>query len=67
MIQNRQGKDVACQIKVLPHGTVSFDIIGEDEYQGVIRVPVIRSFTHGRGKVVGVALCCHGYHYYGYC
>ena len=56
VIQNRQGKDVASQIKVLPHGTVSFDMIGEDEYKGVIQSPVIRSFTHGRGKVVSVCV-----------
>lgn len=64
VIQNRQGKDVASQIKVLPHGTVSFDMIGEDEYKGVIQSPVIRSFTHGRGKVVSV--CCRDDRYYGY-
>lgn len=51
VIQNRQGKHVACQIKVLPHGTVSFDVIGEDQFEGVVKAPVIRSFTHGRGKV----------------
>ena len=45
-----QGKEVATQIKVLPLGTVQFDDISQDLLQGAVRQPVIRSFTHGRGK-----------------
>ena len=52
VIQNRQGKKVATQVKVLPHGTVTFDNISTKIYEGVIRSPVKRSFTHGRGKEV---------------
>lgn len=52
VIQNRQGKRVATQVKVLPHSTVTFDTVGTDIHEGAIRVPVKRSFTHGRGKEV---------------
>ena len=45
-----QGKEVATQIKVLPAGSVQFDTVGEEVFQGAVRTPVIRSFTHGRGK-----------------
>ena len=41
---------MATQIKVLPAGSVQFDRIGEEMFQGAVRTPVIRSFTHGRGK-----------------
>lgn len=50
VIQSRQGKEVATQIKVLPAGSVQFDSVGEEVFQGAVRTPVIRSFTHGRGK-----------------
>jgi cold shock CspA family protein len=50
VIQSRQGKEVATQIKVLPSGSVQFDSVAEDMFQGAVRTPVIRSFTHGRGK-----------------
>jgi cold shock CspA family protein len=50
VIQNRQGKLVATQISVLPHGTVTFDSVSSDTREGVVKTPVIRSFTHGRGK-----------------
>lgn len=49
-IQNRQGKEVATQIKVLPMGSVVFDDVAQEELQGAVKQPVIRSFTHGRGK-----------------
>ncbi len=52
LIQNRQGKKVATQVKVLSHGTVTFDTVSSEIHEGVIRVPVKRSFTHGRGKEV---------------
>ena len=45
-----QGKEVATQIKVLPPGSVEFDTIGQEVFQGAVKTPVIRSFTHGRGK-----------------
>ena len=45
-----QGKEVASQIKVLPVGTVQFDDVSNDQYQGAVKLPVVRSFTHGRGK-----------------
>ncbi len=45
-----QGKDVAANIQILPDGSVQFDEVLEDVLQGVIKKPVIRSFTHGRGK-----------------
>ena len=45
-----QGKEVATQIKILAPGTVRFDDIAEEELKGAVRHPVIRSFTHGRGK-----------------
>ena len=48
-----QGKEVATQLKVLPAGSVRFDDIGTDTLQGAVKKPVIRSFTHGRGKEVG--------------
>ena len=41
---------MATQIKVLAAGSVQFDSVGEEEFQGAVRTPVIRSFTHGRGK-----------------
>lgn len=49
-----QGKDVATQIKILPVGSVTFDDVSVEQFEGVIRSPVIRSFTHGRGKEVGL-------------
>ena len=45
-----QGKEVATQIKVLPSDSVQFDSVAEELFQGAVRTPVIRSFTHGRGK-----------------
>ena len=54
VIQNRQGKKVATHVKVLPHGTVSFDDVSNEIHEGVVRTPVKRSFTHGRGKEVSV-------------
>lgn len=50
VIQNRQGKEVASHIKVLPLGTVLFDDVSDDQFQGAVKQPVVRSFTHGRGK-----------------
>lgn len=50
VIQNRQGKKVATHVKVLPHGSVSFDDVSNEIHEGVVRTPVKRSFTHGRGK-----------------
>jgi cold shock CspA family protein len=50
VIQSRQGKEVATQIKVLPSDSVQFDSVAEELFQGAVRTPVIRSFTHGRGK-----------------
>lgn len=50
VIQNRQGKEVATLIKVLASGSVQFDTVGEEVFQGAVKTPVIRSFTHGRGK-----------------
>ena len=41
---------MATQIKVLAEGSVQFDAVGEEVFQGAVRSPVIRSFTHGRGK-----------------
>ena len=43
---------MATQINVLPPGTVQFDEVGSDQLQGAVKNPVIRSFTHGRGKEV---------------
>jgi len=43
---------VATQINVLPPGTVLFDDIASELLQGAVKSPVIRSFTHGRGKEV---------------
>ena len=37
VLQNRQGKQVATQIKVLKFGTVSYDIIDDEVCYGVIR------------------------------
>ena len=45
-----QGKEVASHIKVLPLGAVQFDDISGDQFQGAVKQPVVRSFTHGRGK-----------------
>ena len=45
-----QGKEVAAHIKVLPPGSVQFDDVGTEKLRGAIKNPVIRSFTHGRGK-----------------
>ena len=39
-------------MEILPVGSVVFDSIGEEQYEGVVRKPMIRSFTHGRGKEV---------------
>ena len=47
-----QGKEVATQINVLPPGTVQFDEVASEKLQGAVKSPVIRSFTHGRGKEV---------------
>ena len=41
---------MATQIKVLEAGAVQFDSVSEEVFQGAVRTPVIRSFTHGRGK-----------------
>ena len=41
---------MASHIKVLPLGTVLFDDISADQFQGAVKLPVVRSFTHGRGK-----------------
>ena len=49
-LSSPQGKEVATQIKVLPPGSVLFDDVAEEDLQGAVRQPVIRSFTHGRGK-----------------
>ena len=35
---------------MLPPGSVRFDEVTGDVLQGVVKKPVIRSFTHGRGK-----------------
>ena len=45
-----QGKEVATQIKVLPMGSVVFDDVAGEKLQGAVKHPVMRSFTHGRGK-----------------
>lgn len=45
-----QGKDVATNIQILSRGSVQFDEVLDDLFQGVVKKPVIRSFTHGRGK-----------------
>ena len=45
-----QGKEVAVQIQVLSTGSVLFHTVSEDVFQGAVKTPVIRSFTHGRGK-----------------
>ena len=50
VVQDRQGKDVATQLKVLPPGSVQFDDIGSDTLEGVVKKPLIRSFTHGHAK-----------------
>ncbi|XP_064387702.1 cold shock domain-containing protein E1-like [Halichondria panicea] len=50
VVQNRQGKDVAANIQLLSAGSVQFDEVAGDFLQGVVKKPVIRSFTHGRGK-----------------
>ena len=52
-----QGKEVATQIKILPDGSVTFDDVSMEQFEGVIRTPVIRSFTHGRGKEVSDSVC----------
>ena len=41
---------MASQIKILPLGSVQFDDISSDQFQGAVKQPVVRSFTHGRGK-----------------
>ena len=41
---------MAANIQVLPPGSVRFDEVTGDVLQGVVKKPVIRSFTHGRGK-----------------
>lgn len=52
---------MATQINVLPPGTVQFDEVGSDELQGAVKHPVIRSFSHGRGKeaepTAGMLVC----------
>ena len=63
---------MATQLKVLPPGSVQFDDIGSDTLEGVIKKPLIRSFTHGHAKEVrkvevcvcgggtrGVEVCVH--------
>ena len=35
---------------MLPLGAVQFDDISSDQLQGAVKQPVVRSFTHGRGK-----------------
>ena len=45
-----KGKEVATQLKILPPGSVQFDDVATEEFQGAVKQPVIRSFTHGRGK-----------------
>eukprot|EP00731_Ephydatia_muelleri_P017162 Em0010g260a len=52
VVQDRQGKEVATQLKVLPPGSVQFDDIGSDTLEGVIKKPLIRSFTHGHAKEI---------------
>ena len=41
---------MATNIQILPPGSVQFDDVGADKLRGAVRNPVIRSFTHGRGK-----------------
>ena len=53
---------MATQLKVLPPGSVQFDDIGSDTLEGVVKKPLIRSFTHGHAKEVGkVEVCVGGY------
>ena len=39
-------------MEILPAGSVVFDSVSDEQYEGVVRKPMIRSFTHGRGKEV---------------
>lgn len=41
VLQNRQGKEVATQVKLLPPGSVSFVVVQGEECRGVIRKPVL--------------------------
>lgn len=41
---------MATHIKILPPGSVQFDEVTSDQLRGAVKNPVIRSFTHGRGK-----------------
>ena len=50
LVNRLQGKEVGTQIKILAAGSVQFDSVGEEIFQGAVHTPVIRSFTHGRGK-----------------
>ena len=49
---------MATQLKVLPPGSVQFDDIGSDTLEGVVKKPLIRSFTHGHAKEVGKVEVC---------
>lgn len=52
----QQGKEVATQMELLPEGSVVFDSVSEEQYEGAVRKPMIRSFTHGRGKEASVSV-----------
>ena len=41
---------MATHIRILPEGAVQFDEVSPDQLRGAVKNPVIRSFTHGRGK-----------------
>jgi cold shock CspA family protein len=51
VLQNRQGKDVATQIRLLPPGTVNFDEVQEEVCRGVIRKPVQWVFNQKKNKI----------------
>lgn len=56
-IQTRNGKEVACNIEPLPHGTVVFEDVGAEYFRGQVLKPLDRAFKFsGAGGVEGDAL-----------
>ena len=52
-IQTRDGKEVACNITKLPHGTVVFEDVGTEYFRGQVLKPLDRNY---RGLTEGDAL-----------
>ena len=49
-IQDRHGKEIACNIQLLPLGTVSFDEISKISYIGRIIKPL--SMPNAQGRII---------------